>query len=57
VNSFSGNIPYLEVGYGFENIFRFISINMVHRLTYLDQQPNQAKPRTWGINLGLKFQF
>lgn len=57
INSFSGNIPYLEMGYGFENIFRFISINMVHRLTYLEQLPNQGKPRSWGINLGLKFQF
>jgi hypothetical protein len=57
INSFSNNIPYVEVGYGFENIFRILSINMVHRLTYLTQQPNQAKPRLWGINLGLRFQF
>jgi hypothetical protein len=57
INSFKDKIPYVEVGYGFENIFRIISINMVHRLTYLDQQPNQEKLRAWGINIGLRFQF
>ena len=57
VNSFKDNIPYLEVGYGFENIFKIISINMVHRLTYLDSVPNYPSHRSWGINLGLKFQF
>ena len=28
--------PYAEVGYGVENIFRFLRIDFVHRLTYLD---------------------
>jgi len=28
--------PYWEVGYGFENIFRFLRIDFFHRLTYLD---------------------
>jgi hypothetical protein len=57
INSFSNNIPYVEVGYGFENIFRILSINMVHRLTYLESVPNYPSPRRWGINVGLKFQF
>jgi len=57
VNSFKNNIPYIEVGYGFENIFKIFSVSMVHRLTYLEQQPNQLKPRDWGINVGLKFEF
>ncbi|MES2656622.1 MAG: DUF5686 family protein [Bacteroidota bacterium] len=57
VNAFKDNIPYVEVGYGFENIFRIFSINMVHRLTYLEQKPDAAKVRTWGINLGVRFQF
>lgn len=57
INYFKDNIPYVEVGYGFENIFRIFSINMVHRLTYLEQKPDQAKPRAWGINVGLRFQF
>lgn len=57
VNAFKDNIPYVEVGYGFENIFRIFSVNMVHRLTYLEQRPDVAKVRTWGINLGVRFQF
>ncbi len=57
VNSFKDNIPYVEVGYGFENIFRILSINMVHRLTYLEPVPFYPSHRRWGINLGLKFQF
>lgn len=28
--------PYVELGYGVENIFRFLRIDFVHRLTYLD---------------------
>jgi hypothetical protein len=28
--------PYVEVGYGVENIFRFLRVDFVHRLTYLD---------------------
>jgi hypothetical protein len=58
VNHFKEGIPYVEVGYGIENIFKLLSINMVHRLTYLDKMPGMAeKPRDWGINLGLRFQF
>lgn len=57
INAFKDNIPYVEVGYGFENIFRIFSINMVHRLTYLEQRPDVAKVRTWGVNLGVRFQF
>ncbi len=29
-------IPYLELGYGIENIFRFLRVDFFHRLTYLD---------------------
>ena len=57
-NYFKEGIPYVEVGYGIENIFKLLSINMIHRLTYLDKMPGMAeKPRDWGINLGLRFQF
>ncbi|MFY0598664.1 MAG: carboxypeptidase-like regulatory domain-containing protein [Cyclobacteriaceae bacterium] len=31
------NRPYIELGYGVENIFRLISIQAFHRITYLDQ--------------------
>jgi hypothetical protein len=39
--------PYMELGYGIENIFKFIRIDAIHRLTYLDH-PNVN-------NFGLKF--
>ncbi|NQZ77342.1 MAG: carboxypeptidase-like regulatory domain-containing protein [Ekhidna sp.] len=29
--------PYVEVGYGIENIFKFFGVHAYHRLTYLDQ--------------------
>ena len=46
-------MPYAEVGYGIENLFRFVTLGMVHRLTYL----NNTDVRKWGINLGLVFNF
>jgi hypothetical protein len=47
------NEPYVEVGYGFENILRLFSISAIHRLTYLDN----PDVRKWGINVGLKVDF
>jgi hypothetical protein len=29
-------IPYAELGYGVENIFKFFRVDFFHRLTYLD---------------------
>ena len=42
------NQPYVEVGYGVENIFKFFSVQAFHRLTYLDQDASR---------FGLKFNF
>lgn len=39
--------PYLELGYGIENIFRVLRIDAIHRLTYLDDPQ--------GDNFALKF--
>ncbi len=36
IGSFNPKVPYAEMGYGVENIFRFLRIDFVHRLTYLD---------------------
>lgn len=30
------DLPYIEVGYGIENIFKFFRVDFFHRLTYLD---------------------
>lgn len=32
------NRPYVELGYGVENIFKIFSVEAFHRLTYLDRQ-------------------
>jgi hypothetical protein len=34
--------PYLELGYGIENIFKFFRVDFFHRMTYLDNPG--AKP-------------
>lgn len=39
---FKKNIPYVEVGYGIENIFKFLRIDLIHRLNYLDQAEAQS---------------
>jgi hypothetical protein len=52
VNEFK-DVPYLEVGFGIENIFRLVRVGYFQRLTYLDN----ANVRNWGINIGFEFQF
>jgi len=47
------NKPYVEVGYGVENIFRFLRVDFVHRLTYLDN-PNA---RSFGVLFTAQFQL
>ena len=44
-------IPYIELGYGIENIFRFARLDAVHRLTYRD------RPDAQKFSLKLSFQF
>jgi hypothetical protein len=36
------NVPYVELGYGVENIFKFFRVDFFHRMTYLDNPG--AKP-------------
>jgi hypothetical protein len=47
-----GKEPYVEVFYGFENIFKFIRVDFMHRLTYLHDgdKGRPAAPR-FGIRL------
>ena len=37
--NYLGNTPYVELGYGVDNIFKFGRVDFVHRLTYLNN-PN-----------------
>jgi hypothetical protein len=48
-----GSTPYIEVGYGIENIFRFIRIDAVHRLTYL----NNTGVRRFGVFITTQFKL
>ena len=34
-------IPYIELGYGIENIFKILRVDGVHRLTYRDKPDAQ----------------
>lgn len=38
--SLNPSAPYLEAGYGIENIFKLLRIQAIHRLTYLSYGPN-----------------
>ncbi len=53
--------PYVELGYGFENIFKVFSVSFHHRLNYLHPNPQKGfrtkDGRPFGINLGLRIQF
>jgi len=46
-----GEVPYIELGYGVENILKVIQINFIHRITGLDQ-PNS---RRFGVKVGFYF--
>lgn len=49
---FTGD-PYVELGYGIENIFRFFRVDFVHRLTYLDR----PGARNFGILFTIQFKL
>jgi hypothetical protein len=50
---FTDGKPYIEVGYGVENIFRFLRIDFVHRLSYLDND----RVRNFGVFFSAQFQL
>lgn len=46
------NTPYMEVGFGISNIFKVLRIDLVRRLTYVN---NPEVPTLWGVQgLGLR---
>lgn len=48
VGSLERGKPYVELGYGVANIFKFFRVDFMHRLTYLHYDPN-VKTRSFGI--------
>ena len=47
-----GNVPYMEYSLGVENILRFLRIDFVRRLTYVD---GWDKKDCWFFRIDLKF--
>ncbi len=45
------DLPYIELGYGIENIFKILRVDFFHRLTYTDR-PNV---RNFGVKIGFQF--
>ncbi|GAA3945502.1 DUF5686 and carboxypeptidase-like regulatory domain-containing protein [Hymenobacter algoricola] len=48
-----GRLPYAEVGYGVENIFKVARVDFLHRLTYR----NAPEARNFGVKLSLQFRL
>lgn len=51
------NQPYIELGYGIENIFKFIRVNFLHRLTYLDNITPQGPPSKFGVKFSAQIRL
>ena len=48
--------PYIEAGYGVENIFKFLRVDFIHRLTYRDKLPASFyNSPEHSSNFGIKF--
>ena len=45
--------PYIELGYGVENIFRFIRVDLIHRLSYLENE----RTRKFGVLFTAQFKL
>lgn len=50
---FTNGKPYIELGYGVENIFKFFRVDFVHRLSYLDNEG----ARKFGVLFTAQLQF
>ncbi|WP_276498106.1 DUF5686 and carboxypeptidase-like regulatory domain-containing protein [Pontibacter litorisediminis] len=47
-----GNTPYVELGYGIENIFKILRVDAFHRLTHLDEGT-----RKFGLKFSVQFKL
>jgi hypothetical protein len=48
-----GDVPYVELGYGIENIFKFIRVDAIHRVTYR----NRPGVSTFGVKVSTQFKL
>lgn len=49
--------PYIEAGFGIENIFRLIRVDCIWRLTHREAVEGGAKPQNFAVNLSLHLKF
>jgi hypothetical protein len=57
-SSLDPNIPFVEVGYGIDNIFKIFRLQAFHRLTYLDHlSPSGKLPDKFTIKGSVHFSF
>ncbi len=54
VGFLSNSKPYVELGYGVENIFKFFRIDFIHRMSYLDKTQN-PDVRKFGVLFSFQF--
>lgn len=55
-----GRTPYIEAGYGIENIFKFIRVDFIHRVTYRDAPPTTrggSAPPNFAVKVGAQFRL
>jgi len=58
VGNLQSNRPYVELGYGVENIFKFLRVDFVHRLSYLNYSDANGTPvdvRKFAILISMQF--
>ena len=53
LNALTRDTPYIEAGYGIENIFKFVRVDFIHRLTYRDL----PDANNFGVKLGAQFRL
>jgi hypothetical protein len=58
VNKSLNGVPYVEAGYGFENIFKIMRVDFLYRLTHLDNINSLGvKPSTFATRVTLQFKL
>ena len=51
------NKPYMESSLGIENIFKFLRLDVIWRLSYLDNEFEGIKVNPLGLRAKLQFEF
>lgn len=49
--------PYIEAGFGIENIFRLVRVDFIWRLTHREANAFGARPQLFTVNAGVQLKF